>query len=299
MQALSLKSAFGWLWIRAGWRIFRTQPFRFVLLFIICWMLIAMASEVAALFALPFGSPGLAGLLQTAAVVIFSPALSVGFMQACRDASGPSGTPANPLTLFAPFRAGGVVVRQLLLLGVFKFLVLAVALAATPDEPTPVAPTSATTASVNQQPSATAPASPSATTPQSESEVMAQANTMFRQAAPLALIYLVLELLVWYAPVLVAWHGLSAVKSIFFSVVAVWRNLGAFAVYVVGWVAIWFLLSIPASLAASLVGMTRAAVIAFPLALLFMTWISCSKYPSYESVFVEGKPKDDPAPIEP
>src|SRR5882757_8855736 len=110
MQALNLKSAFGWLWIRAGWRIFRTQPFRFLLLFIICWMLIAMASEVVALFALPFGSPGLAGLLQTAAVVIFSPALSVGFMQACREASGPSGAPANPLTLFAPFRAGGVVV---------------------------------------------------------------------------------------------------------------------------------------------------------------------------------------------
>jgi len=298
MQALSLKSAFGWWWIRAGWRIFRTQPFRFLLLFIICWMLIAMASEVVALVALPFGSPALAGFLQTAALVILAPALSVGFMQACRDASGPSGAPANPMTLFSPFRAGAAVVRQLLLLGVFKFLVLAIALAATPADPTAVPATSVATPKVGAEPSTTSPSQAPAATQPTESEIVTQANTMFRQVAPLALASVIVELLVWYAPVLVAWHGLSAVKAIFFSIVAVWRNRGAFAVYALGWVAIWFLMSIPASLAASMVGVTRAAVIAFPLALLFLTWIFCSKYPSYESVFVAGGKNEEAAVVE-
>jgi hypothetical protein len=37
----------------------------------------------------------------------------------------------------------------------------------------------------------------------------------------------------WFAPVLVAWHDLSAGKSLFFSVVACFRNWRAFLVYTV------------------------------------------------------------------
>ena len=40
-----------------------------------------------------------------------------------------------------------------------------------------------------------------------------------------------LMLLLWYAPYLVAWHGVTVAKSLFFSIAAVIRNTGAFVVF--------------------------------------------------------------------
>ncbi len=42
----------------------------------------------------------------------------------------------------------------------------------------------------------------------------------------------------WYAPVFVAWHRLQPVKALFYSLVGVWRNRSAFAVYLLGWIAV-------------------------------------------------------------
>jgi hypothetical protein len=41
-------------------------------------------------------------------------------------------------------------------------------------------------------------------------------------------LYLPLSMLFWHAPALVHWHGVTPVKSLFFSVVACVRNIGAF-----------------------------------------------------------------------
>ena len=52
-------------------------------------------------------------------------------------------------------------------------------------------------------------------------------------------LYLPLSLLFWHAPGLVHWHGVPPVKSLFFSIVACVRNLGAFTVYGLGWMAVF------------------------------------------------------------
>ena len=43
----------------------------------------------------------------------------------------------------------------------------------------------------------------------------------------------------WHAPALVYWGGQGWAKSLFFSTVALWRNKGAFALYGLGWLALW------------------------------------------------------------
>lgn len=47
----------------------------------------------------------------------------------------------------------------------------------------------------------------------------------------ITLIGLPVALAFWFAPLLTAWHGVPAAKSLFFSLVAVWRNWRAFLVY--------------------------------------------------------------------
>ena len=48
-----------------------------------------------------------------------------------------------------------------------------------------------------------------------------------------------LILLFWHAPALVHWHGVSPVKSLFFSAVACFRNFGALLVYGLAWLAVF------------------------------------------------------------
>lgn len=49
-------------------------------------------------------------------------------------------------------------------------------------------------------------------------------------------LYIPLSMMFWHAPALVYWHGISPTKSLFFSLVACWRNMGAFLVYSVMWI---------------------------------------------------------------
>ena len=52
-------------------------------------------------------------------------------------------------------------------------------------------------------------------------------------------LYLPLSMLFWHAPALVHWHGVPPLKSLFFSWVACWRNLGAFSVYLLAWAGVF------------------------------------------------------------
>lgn len=66
-------------------------------------------------------------------------------------------------------------------------------------------------------------------------------------------LYLPLTLLFWHAPALVYWHGVSPIKSIFFSLVACCRNLGAFALYGIAWFGVFAAASIIITLMVTLV----------------------------------------------
>lgn len=65
-------------------------------------------------------------------------------------------------------------------------------------------------------------------------------------------LYLPLSLLFWHAPGLVHWHGVPPLKSLFFSIVACVRNMGAFTMYGLGWLGVFVIGGVLISLVASL-----------------------------------------------
>ena len=73
-------------------------------------------------------------------------------------------------------------------------------------------------------------------------------------------LYLPLSLLFWHAPGLVHWHGVPPVKSLFFSIVACVRNLGAFTMYGLGWMGVFAMGGVVVSLLAGLLGGSLGAV---------------------------------------
>ena len=103
-----------------------------------------------------------------------------------------------------------------------------------------------------------------------------------------ALAYLPVALVMWYAPMLVAWHGLPVGKSLFFSLVGVWRNRAAFILYGLTWIAIWMAASIVIALVGVVVGVGNvAAIIVAPIAMMLLTAMYCSMYQTYATVYVD------------
>jgi hypothetical protein len=67
-------------------------------------------------------------------------------------------------------------------------------------------------------------------------------------------LYIPLAMMFWHAPALVHWQGVAPVKSLFFSFVACWRNLGAFMVYVAVWFGLFIGVALVSMLTTSLLG---------------------------------------------
>ncbi len=62
------------------------------------------------------------------------------------------------------------------------------------------------------------------------------------------LLSVLLSLAFWHAPGLVHWHGVTPLKSVFFSIVACFRNFGAFTVFGIVWFGIFIMAGIVLSL---------------------------------------------------
>ncbi len=94
----------------------------------------------------------------------------------------------------------------------------------------------------------------------------------------------------WFAPLLTAWHGLHALKALFFSFIASWRNMSAFLVYglVVMGVGVFLpglLIVIGGLIFPQLVGML-AVMAQMALVMLIGPVLVASIYISYHDVFV-------------
>lgn len=106
------------------------------------------------------------------------------------------------------------------------------------------------------------------------------------QFAVTQMLYAPVQLPLWYAPMFVAWHRIAPGKAMFFSVVAVARNKGAFAQYVLTWAGLAMLASVGVQLLVVTFGIAPALilVIFLPLSLLMPTAVYCSFWPTYRDV---------------
>ena len=114
--------------------------------------------------------------------------------------------------------------------------------------------------------------------------------------APLILfasLYAIIASLFWYAPVLSGWYDTSLIQSLFYSWIACWRNKGAFVIYGLLWLGIFFGIDLLAGLMISAgISESIALTLQMPLNIVGVSVLYCSFYPNFVSVFSQS---DHPA----
>ncbi|MFO1265242.1 MAG: BPSS1780 family membrane protein [Rhodoferax sp.] len=205
----------GLQWVLLGLRTFFRQPMALMGQF---FMFVA---TVSVLSLVPIVGP-MVGM-------ILVPAATVGLMAATREAH--QGRFPMPTLLVSAFRAGPAVTRSILTLGALYLVSFALVISATylADGGTFMR------IYLGQQPL---------------SDDALLHGGLAAGAALFLVLYIPLTLVFWHAPALVVWHGMAPAKSLFFSAVASWRNLGAMAVFSL----IWTTLSVTVFMVAAMIG---------------------------------------------
>ncbi len=251
MQLIEVSGKQGYVWLRQGAWLFRKNPIGFLLLLFIYLFAVNLLMLVAA----PIG---------VFAILLVNPAIFVGFMSACRDTV--AGKRVGPASLIAGFRSYGKdAMRGLLKLGgIYGALVLVVSgiLMTMVDTDTLMAVFS------DKPPTTEA------------------IRELYLTMVMGAVLYIPVAVLFWFAPLLVAWHGVPVGKALFFSWMAVWRNRAAFILYgaLVGILLIAIPLFIDAAFASSDAN-NIAPIIATPYRILVMAVLYCSFYATYRGCF--------------
>lgn len=208
----------GLQWVKLGVQTFWRQPMALTAL-----LFLSMAG-VSLIGMFPIIGPYVALVLMPSVFLV----MMLGAAEASQDR-----TP-RPHLVLAPFRSGKPRIQALLVLGVFYSvgIVLITLLTSLFDDGT------LAKMSLGSEPM----------TPERAEELVQQPGFQVALWGGFAL-YNLLAMLLWHAPALVHWHGVSPVKAVFFSVIACVRNFRAFVLYALG----WFGLAIGAGLALSLV----------------------------------------------
>jgi len=252
MQALTLPARRGWRWLSEGFVIFRKKQLMLSLLVLGYWMLMALISSFP--------------LIGQLAATLLIPVFSVSLMNACRSIE--QGALLPPQLLFSGFQKN---LRPLLVLGAAYIALSIVILGITTLVDDGVL---FELIVLGHRPSEQAIAS---------GEVMFAGQLALILFSPLMMAY-------WYAPVLVAWHDLSAGKSLFFSFIACLRNWRAFLIYFA--TVLLFGALIPGLLVGVLSSVfpdgaeTLSVVLTALIILVLLPTLYGSFYVSYRDVFV-------------
>jgi MFS family permease len=127
----------------------------------------------------------------------------------------------------------------------------------------------------------------------------AQAPQVDARTLIILLLHSPLVVLFWHAPALVHWHGVSPVKSLFFSAVACLRNAGAMLMYGFAWVALFLAVGFVFSTIGLMVGgATAAKSIMMPTVLLLVAMFTTSLYFTFRDSF-RADGDEDTVPIAP
>ncbi|MBI5276172.1 MAG: hypothetical protein HY854_06900 [Burkholderiales bacterium] len=215
-------------------------------------LLFMYIAVVLVLSAIPVIGRLLAGLLV--------PAATLGLMAATAEAA--EGRFPMPTVLVSGFRVGRQRARAMLVLGVIYVAGSVVA--------------ALVGSMFGTGPLVAPPAGSAPGTPQLDTATFAT-----------LLLHLPLIVCFWHAPALVHWHGISPVKSLFFSAVACMRNFWAFTVYSLVWTAVlMFAATILGTLGALLGGEALMQAVLMPTVVLVMAMTVTSMYFTFRDSFI-------------
>jgi hypothetical protein len=99
-------------------------------------------------------------------------------------------------------------------------------------------------------------------------------------------LHLPLSLMFWHAPALVFWHNLPPIKSMFFSIVACFRNFWAFTVFGLAWMGTMVVAVLAISTMGTIMGSpTLLSMLLFPTLMLMASMFFTSLYFTYRDSF--------------
>lgn len=246
-------------WFKQGVRTFFKQPLALSGLFFMFMALMSVLTVVP--------------LVGNVLALALLPGATLGLMAATEEAS--KGKFPMPTVLLSAFRAGRTQLRAMLVLGLLYAVgfLLVLGVSATLDGGK-FAHLYLMGGSLN-------------------AETLMEPD--FEAAVLLAMaLYMPLSLLFWHAPALVYWHGISPVKSLFFSLVACLRNFWAFTVYSLVWVAAFMAIGMAVALVTALIGNPEAvSVTMFPVAMVMAAMFFTSIFFTFRDCF-DSSPGDTP-----
>jgi hypothetical protein len=250
----------GLQWVKLGLFTFAKQPLALAGLFFMYMTAATLLSLVPVI-----------GLVLALAIV---PAATLGLMAATQEAL--KGRFPMPTVLVSAFRAGRQRLRAMLVLGLLYAAACMAVMALA-------------SALVDVQPSQASTSAEAVMTPRFQLSMLLG-----------AVLYLPVSLLFWHAPALVHWHGVSPVKSLFFSLVACLRNARAMLVFGLAWAVVIFGVSLLIGVVAVTTGNPQIAATALmPLGLLITAMFSTSLYFTFRDSFVAPEQAETPTPGEP
>lgn len=213
---------------------------------------------LAGLFFMYMAAATLASLIPLVGVVLalaIVPAATLGLMAATREAT--KGKFPMPAILVSAFRAGQQRARAMMVLGFLYATACLLIVSIVPlffDVP------------VSRE---------SALTPEMQGVMLV-----------VMLMYLPVSVLFWHAPALVHWHGVTPVKSLFFSAVVCFKNAGAYLLFGLTWMVVLVVVGLVVSMLAGLLASPEAAAaLVMPAALLMAAMFSTSIYFTFEGSF--------------
>lgn len=253
----------GATWVKLGIQTFFKQPLALAGLFFMFMALMSVATMVP-----------MVGLPVAMTVL---PATTLGLMAATLEAT--KGKFPMPLILLSGFRAGPVKVRAMLALGAMYAVgfLCAMGLSYLVD-----GGGFAHMYLGGQVPGKELMES---------SEFMAAMWTFIGLHLPLSLLF-------WHAPALVYWQDLSPVKSMFFSIVACFRNFWALTVFAMVWMGVMVLLVLGITTLSALLGSPElAGTLLFPALMLMASMFFTSLYFTFRDSFeVDAPTPETPTP---
>lgn len=246
-----LESRAGSRWLGEGFRLFHRHPLAWTLILFIYWASMLMLAFIP--------------LVGVIAPLVIAPGLALGFLEVARAVD--ERRPPMPPLLISAFRSdqakaiytlGSLYLLEILFIMLITWVIDGGLLIEW--------------ITMGKAPSA---------------EEMEKVKT---SAWVAGLLYIPVMMEFWFAPQLVVWSKFGATKAVFYSFFAVWRNRGAFTVYLITWVALTVFVGAALALFGQLleVSSNTATAFLFPITLILMAVAHGSFYASTKAVFGQG-----------
>ena len=244
----------GYTWIRQGIWLFKQNPLGFLMLV----FMYVFAAQLAVIVP----------VIGVFAVLILTPALSVGFLTACRQAILKERI--RPTVYVIALQSSSIIRKRILQLGLVYatlILVLSFILSLIIDFELLV---------------------PLLTSDKSISpEALRQIYLVLFFGG---LLYIPIGMLMWFSPALVAWADMSVAQALFSSCLACWTNRGAFFLYLAIWGAILIAIPLTIGMIFDAINLGQVATyIVAPISMAGLTVMYCSFFATWKACFTDDE----------